>query len=556
MSSIFGRRSSSQKTNSAGSSLVNNNFGNSPNDKDSKWECVDSDDAVSIRKASNNDVTNSSSHSISNPRKSTNVVSQGKAQNPNETKIRKSLSPTQGYVNKGKRNPKEDFSISGELESMINDQLMFKGSNNVSMYGTLGNLRGGGAGLDHNHYNEMNYYAGNVSNGGRTDRPIGREYGNSNYNKETKPRKEQSNLPCRTLSTRMVDPEQLKIMGNEDYKNGRFCEALALYDAAIEIDPQKAFYRSNKSAALTALGRLLEAVFECREAIRIDSHYQRAHNRLGKLHFRQAGPEADPDEIAKVKILQVHLNKCTEARRLGDWNTLIKETNTVLSSGADSAPQIYALQAESQLKLLKHEDADKVMSKCPKFDVDDCTKFFGPIGNANLLVTWAQVDLVNGRFENALEAAQKAMKLDPNSGEANKVLRNVRGVISARTKGNELFKASKFNEACIVYEEGIEHDPYNSILLCNRAACRSKLGQFDKAIDDCILALNLRPSYTKARLRRAFCNAKLERWEAAIQDYKILLKETPEDEEVKRALLEAQAQLKQQRAAPASLAVV
>ena len=57
-------------------------------------------------------------------------------------------------------------------------------------------------------------------------------------------------------------------------------------------------------------------------------------------HHKHAGPEADPDEIARVKNLQVHLNKCTEARRLGDWNTLIKETRNAISSGADSAPQV------------------------------------------------------------------------------------------------------------------------------------------------------------------------------------------------------------------------
>ena len=60
--------------------------------------------------------------------------------------------------------------------------------------------------------------------------------------------------------------------------------------------------------------------------------------------------------------------------------------------------KIYALQAEALLKLRRHQDADKVMSRCPKFDVDECTKFFGPIGNANLLVTQAQVDLVAGRL--------------------------------------------------------------------------------------------------------------------------------------------------------------
>ncbi|KAK7379464.1 hypothetical protein VNO80_04925 [Phaseolus coccineus] len=472
--------------------------------------------------------------------------------------MRKDPSPTLGYVNQGRKVPKEVDGISDELESMINDHLVSNGgislaqasSNNVMLYGNLGNLRRGGVGLDHKYYSEMNYYVGNVSNGGH-------EYGNCNYNKETKPSKEPSDLLCRALSTRM-DPERLKIMGNEDYKNGRFCEALALYDAAIEIDPNKATYRYNRTVALTALGRLLEAVFECKEAIQIEPRYHRAHNRLGKLYFRlgetnkalyhykQAGPEANPDEIAKVKILQVYLNKCSKTHKLGDWNTLITKTNIILSSGADSAPQIYTLQAEALLKLHKHEDADKVMSKCPKFDVDEYTKFFGPIGNANLLVKWAQVDLVNGRFENALQAVEKAIKLDPNSKEANKVVRKTQAVTNARAKGNELFKVANFKEACIAYEEGLEHDLYNSVLLCNRATCRSKLGQFDKALDDCTLALNLRPSYRKARLRRADCNTKLKRWETSIQDYKILLKETPGDEEIKRALLKAQTQIEKQ----------
>jgi len=89
------------------------------------------------------------------------------------------------------------------------------------------------------------------------------------------------------------------------------------------------------------------------------------------------------------------------------------------------------------------------------------------------------------------------------------VLRKARAVSAARAKGTELFKASRFSEACVAYGEGLEHDPYNSVLLCNRAACRSKLGLFEKAVEDCNAALHVRPSYTKARLRRADCNAKV-----------------------------------------------
>lgn len=90
------------------------------------------------------------------------------------------------------------------------------------------------------------------------------------------------------------------------------------------------------------------------------------------------------------------------------------------------------------------------------------------------------------------------------------VMRKARAVAAARSKGNELFRASRFSEACVAYGEGLERDPYNSVLLCNRAACRSKLGQLEKAIEDCTAALNVRPSYSKARLRRADCNAKVD----------------------------------------------
>jgi DnaJ family protein C protein 7 len=108
-----------------------------------------------------------------------------------------------------------------------------------------------------------------------------------------------------------------------------------------------------------------------------------------------------------------------------------------------------------------------------------------------------------------LAAVQRATRLDSNNKEANMVLRKAKAVAAARSNGNQLFKAARFYEACNTYSEGLEHDPYNSVLLCNRAACRSKLGQYEKAVEDCNSALTVRPGYSKARLRRADCNAKV-----------------------------------------------
>lgn len=113
------------------------------------------------------------------------------------------------------------------------------------------------------------------------------------------------------------------------------------------------------------------------------------------------------------------------------------------------------------------------------------------------------------RFEDAMGAAQLAVRLDSNNREASIVARKTRAVAKARLNGNELFKTGRFSEACVAYGEGLEHDPYNAVLLCNRAACRTKLGQHEKALEDCNSALNIRPYFSKARLRRGNCLAKV-----------------------------------------------
>ncbi|XP_045803392.1 inactive TPR repeat-containing thioredoxin TTL3 isoform X2 [Trifolium pratense] len=356
-------------------------------------------------------------------------------------------------------------------------------------------------------------------------------------------------------SNRVVDPEVLKSMGNEAYKQGRFSEALALYERAIAIDSNKATYHCNKSAALIGLGRLKDAIVECEEAIRIEPSYARAHSRLATIYFRlgeaekalncnKETPYFDSELAHQAQALQIHLDKCSEARKGNDWKVILKETKSAISLGADSAPKVYALQTEALLKLLRHQEAYATYEKISKLDLDWCNKLFGPVSSAYLLMIGAQVYLATGRFEDAVKASQQAAKLDPSNSDVNAVVRRARATTSARLSGNLLFKASKFTEAYAVYNEGLEHDPFNSVLLCNRAACRSKLGQFEKAIEDCNVALTVQPSYSKAVLRRANCNAKLERWEAAIQDYEMLIREKPGDEEVARALFEIQLKLK------------
>ncbi|CAK9134130.1 unnamed protein product [Ilex paraguariensis] len=359
------------------------------------------------------------------------------------------------------------------------------------------------------------------------------------------------------------EPEELKRLGNEQHKKGHFAEALALYDKAIAIASGNAAYHCNRAAALMGLKRLPEAVKECEEAIRLDPGYVRAHHRLGSLflslgqvenarrHLCFPGHQPDPVELQKLQAIEKHLSKCTDARRVGDWENALREDDAAIASGASTSPQLFACRAEALLKLHQLDDAVLRLSTLPKFEPSTPSysraKFFGMLSEAYIFFVHAQIEMALGRFEEALTAVEKAGQIDPRNVEVLVLLNNVRLVGRARARGNDLFKSERFTEACSAYGEGLRLDSTNSVLYCNRAACWYKLGHWDLSIGDCNQALRVQPNYTKALLRRAASNKKLERWEEAVRDYEVLRRELPYDREVAESLFHAQVAMKQSR---------
>ncbi|GMJ10128.1 hypothetical protein HRI_004682000 [Hibiscus trionum] len=358
------------------------------------------------------------------------------------------------------------------------------------------------------------------------------------------------------------EPEEFKRVGNEMYKKGHFLEALSLYDKAIALSPANAAYRSNRAAALTALGRVGEAVKECEEAVRLDPNYGRAHQRLASLllrvghvenarkHLCFPGQPQDPTELQKLQAVERHLSKCTDARRIRDWTGALREADAAIAAGADFSPQLFMCRVEALLKLHQLDDAESSLLVVPK--LEQCTnssqtKYFGMLAEAYHFFVQAQMEMALGRFENAVTAAEKAGQVDPRNVEVSVLLSNVKLVARARARGNDLFKSERFTEACSAYGDGIRLDPLNSVLYCNRAACWFKLGRWERSVEDCDQALSIQPNYIKALLRRAVSNSKLERWAEAVRDYEVLRRELPGDNEVAESLFHAQVALKKSR---------
>ncbi|XAR68280.1 hypothetical protein NMG60_11003357 [Bertholletia excelsa] len=360
-----------------------------------------------------------------------------------------------------------------------------------------------------------------------------------------------------------LDPEEVKKIGNEQYRLGHLNEALSLYDRAICISPGNPTYRFNKAVALTGLQRLPEAVRECEEAVRLEPGYVKAHHRLGSLllrlgqvecarrHLCFPGNKPDANELQRLQAIEVHLSKCCDSRKIGDWKSALRECEAAIDAGADASPQLHSCRIEAFLKLQKLEDANMGLSNIPKFEpsIPSCSKskFFGMLSEAYIFFVQAQSEMAFGRFENAVSAAEKSAQIDPRNVEVSVLLNNVRLVSRARARGNDLFKSERFTEACSAYGEGLRLDPSNSVLYCNRAACWYKLGLWERSVDDCNKALCICPNYTKALLRRAASNNKLERWAEAVRDYEVLRRELPNDNGVAESLFHAQVALKKSR---------
>ncbi|KAJ7542635.1 hypothetical protein O6H91_09G004400 [Diphasiastrum complanatum] len=354
-----------------------------------------------------------------------------------------------------------------------------------------------------------------------------------------------------------LDPEEVKNIGNDHYKKGRFAEALLLYERAIVLLPGQALFHSNRAAALLAVGRLADAVQECHEALKLDPLYGRAHQRLASLllrlgraedarkHFKAAGSLSDQRDMQRSDIIFRHVAKCLEARSVRDWASVIRESDAAVVAGADSASKVFALKAEALLRIGKTDEATRVISAAQK--VESSLKRNMALADSFVQIVQAEIYLALGKFQEAIVAAEKGIQIDSKNLEASAILQKARSIGRSRTTGNELYKAGKFFEASAAYGEGLEHDPANAVLLCNRAACRSNLGLYESAIEDCDAALTAQPNYIKARLRRAHCYAKLEHWEEALRDYEMLRRELPGDIEVARALFDVQAAWKKSR---------
>ena len=122
-----------------------------------------------------------------------------------------------------------------------------------------------------------------------------------------------------------------------------------------------------------------------------------------------------------------------------------------------------------------------------------------------------------------------------------------------KEKGNELMKSKKIKSAIQMYSKAIQllqKDSMNNsqtavqsskeseeqnlsqselaIVFCNRSAAWVYLREYQKAVDDAVLALKYDPLLTKAWIRKGMAEQELKRFKIAYGDYQVALNQSKE----------------------------
>lgn len=128
-------------------------------------------------------------------------------------------------------------------------------------------------------------------------------------------------------------------------------------------------------------------------------------------------------------------------------------------------------------------------------------------------------------------AAASFGSASPHTKTCTDLLRLYRMMESAKADANEAYSKGNYQHAVKLFSDALLLDPsndlFNAVIASNRAAAYMGLGDYTSAFEDCDQALQMVPTFVRARVRRARCSIKLGRFRDGIEDFEVALRATP-----------------------------
>jgi len=287
-------------------------------------------------------------------------------------------------------------------------------------------------------------------------------------------------------------------LGNVFLQKRQSNEAMAQYQKALELQPNKALIHIDLGDALIQEGQLDQALAQYQKALEIKPNFAEAYYDLGVL-LSQKGQWTEAITQYK-KALEIKPNLVNAHVKLG---------------------HALAQQGQMDEAIFHYQKAVEIMP-----------------GNAETHDGLALSYLQKGRIDEAMTQLQKALEINPDDGEANKFL------------GKILVQKGQFEEAIIRFQKTSKINPNDVETHCNLGALLFRKGQIDEALAQFQNALAINPNYPEAHNNLGIVFAQQGRTKEAIDQFNEALLLKPDFLEAQRSLEKAKASLQQPAGAP------
>lgn len=309
-----------------------------------------------------------------------------------------------------------------------------------------------------------------------------------------------------------------------------------------------------------AANMFVQALEDCKLADELEPNNPKVLHRMAKIYtslgrpqealevYDRIQPPATAKDKAPAQVMHQHLSQAQESLEGGTSGSMVLFALDQAEKGLGSS-----VQPPRKWRLMRGEAYLKMGTINSLGDAQNVAMSLLRSNNADpeALVLRGRALYAQGENDKALQHFRQAISCDPDYKDAVKYLRMVQKLDKMKEEGNTHFKSGRYQRAIDVYNTALEVDPNNkgtnSKILNNRAMCWTRLKQYQKAIEDCDRAVQLDPTYTKARKTRAKALGESGDWEEAVRAYKKIAEDQPEEPGIAKEVRNAELELKKSK---------
>jgi len=304
--------------------------------------------------------------------------------------------------------------------------------------------------------------------------------------------------------------QEAKALGNKEFQAKNYKEAIVHFTEAIKHDPTDHVFFSNRSACFSSLEKYDEAFKDGSECVKLKPDWAKGYTRKGLAEFflrkfddaaetYKAGLKLAPEDVA----LKEGLQKCMDAKYDlpgaqprqgggGGGGGGMAFDPSALAAAAAKNPKIAMYMQDKELMdqvnmLLQMGGQNQAMAQQMMMQVCQKDPRVLEVIMAMQGIEQGDMDGMRDPSGGAPQERPKPKKEEPPPPPPDLRTDSQKTADEFKTKGNELYKAKKFEEAHAEYDKAIAAEPNDLTYHNNKNAVYIEQGPeyYDKVIESC-----------------------------------------------------------------------